>query len=162
MKRKACLYILCAVLICLAPGHSRSEGGTLGEVIRGRMASKFFPPRHLTCLPKSRIDDPALEKKLIEVFTEKYTEVRPVDVVRVRFTMENWQVNRDEFTSLIKSRYLFVTMVVASENPGEYYVLELNFMQHNRFMGWLWHDIYLRSVLGMDLIRKEYLDVTCP
>ncbi len=162
MKRKACRCILCAVMICLAPGYSRSEDGTLGGVIQGRMASKFFPPRHLACLPKSKIDDPALEKKLIEVFTEKYPDVKPVDVVRVRFTMENWQVNRDEFTSLIRSRYLFTTMAVASEKPGEYYVLELNFMQHNRFMGWLWHDIYLRSVLGVNLIRKEYLDVTCP
>ncbi|MBN2077333.1 MAG: hypothetical protein JW838_00110 [Spirochaetes bacterium] len=161
MKQKSCIFVLCAMIICLMPGFSRSEGGTLREVIRQRMTSKFFPPRHLACLPKSKINDPGLEKKLTAALIKKYPEVKPVEIVRVYFTMENWRINRDEFTSFIRSRYLFTYVVIASENPDEYYVLELNFMQHNRFMGWLWHEIYLRSLLGVDLIRKENLDIPC-
>ncbi len=158
---KTVVILLCIPAISLTSLFPQTGKETLRRIIHERMKTQFVKPRDLTCLPASKVSDKKLEKEIIEALIRRFPEVKPDEIVRIVFTMKNWRINRDEFTTFIKSRYIFIQAVITSEIPGRYYLLELNFMQNNRFMGWFWEEMYLKNILFIDMINEENINIIC-
>jgi hypothetical protein len=161
MARKTKALAIYILVIFISSLYSQTGRKTLRRDIHERMKTQFVKPRHLTCLPRSKIHDKKLEKDIITALIKTYPEVKRDEIIHVIFTLKNWRINRNEFTSFIKSRYLFTLVVIRSGIPGQYYQLELNFMQNNRFMGWLWKEIYLQNMLSVDMIDEGHINKTC-
>ncbi len=158
MKKAIAVYLWIIFIVHAFPLAGRE---TLRGIIHERMKKQSVKPRDLTCLPVSKINNKKLEKEIVEALIRRFPEVKPGEIVRVIFTMKNWRINRNEFTTFIKSRYMFIQAVITSEIPRTYYLLELNFMQNNRFMGWLWDEIYLKNLLFIDIIKEANIKRRC-
>jgi hypothetical protein len=160
MTQRAIIILILIPALFISSFYSLSGKPALRRIIQERMKTQFVKPRHITCLPKTKIRDKKMEREIIAALIKKYPEVKPDEIIRVVFTMKNWRINRDEFTTFIKSRYIFTRLVITSV-PGENYLLELNFMQSNRFMGWLWGEIYMKNILSVDMIKTGDINNIC-
>jgi hypothetical protein len=160
MTQRAIIILILIPALFISSFYSLSGKPALRSVIQERMKTQFVKPRHITCLPKTKIRDKKMEREIIAALIKKYPEVKPDEIIRVVFTMKNWRINRDEFTTFIKSRYIFTRLVITSV-PGENYLLELNFMQSNRFMGRLWGEIYMKNILSVDMIKTGDINNIC-
>jgi len=167
-KMKYLLLVFILSIINFSPSESFSQqvnissNNTLQSEISRRSKSKFFPPGMLTCLPGSVNSDSDLEKTIRGAILEKYSELKPDDIIRVINTEPGWRILRNEFTTFVTGRYIFVNILIRSDVDDEYYFLQFNIMQNNAFLGIKFHPAYVRSLLSVNRIKKKDIDNICP
>lgn len=129
---------------------------TLHDEIRTHIQKTMFKPSILTQLPEH---DPAVSdtflQKVKRAVCEKYPEITPDHIVHVIWPKEGWRTMREEFTGINRGRYCFAHIVIDSDEKDKYWVIQMNFMQKSKFFGLKHLPIYVRSILGVDLIHKK-------
>ncbi|HOP65002.1 MAG TPA: hypothetical protein PK358_11345 [Spirochaetota bacterium] len=159
-------FILCYLIIITGINFSTGWANTsynlsLREDIRKIANGQFTKPQLRKCIPPSRNNDPGIEKQVTTAILERYGELKRGDIIRVIISEPGWRILRNEFTGFVTGRYIFVYILVNSETDDELYLLRINVMQNNSFMGWIFDPAYVRYILSVDRIKKKDIDTVC-